>query len=58
MEDRIQDGLQIPSDNFLGDSIADRWHMPTELHSNPSSLWDRLRLPIRFIRFVVAGSLS
>ena len=26
MEDRIQDGLQIPSDNFLGDSVADRWN--------------------------------
>ena len=25
MEDGFQDGLQIPSDDFLCDSVADRW---------------------------------
>src|SRR6266852_4946127 len=33
-------------------------HSPIELHCSPVSLWDRLKLPIPFIRFAVIALLS
>jgi hypothetical protein len=51
-------GFQRHLDEHLQGPVTDRRHIPTELHSNPSSLWDRLRLPIPSIPFAGAGSLS
>ncbi len=58
MENGLQNGLQIPLDDFLGHAVGDRWHTPSELHSDPTSLWDLPRLSIRSTPCTASGSLS
>ena len=57
MEYRLQNRLQVTTDNLLGDAVSNRWHSHIELHFDPVSLWVRLRSLIRFIRFAVTGLL-
>ena len=57
MEDWLQKRLQIPLDDFLGDSVGDRRHTPGELHYIPADLWDRPRSSTHFIRYEGSNSL-
>jgi hypothetical protein len=49
MKDRLQDRLQITTDDLLSDAIGDGRHGCFELHIGPVSLWDRSRSLTPFI---------
>jgi hypothetical protein len=52
---RLEDWLQKCLDRALNDAILDRGHTPSELHLNPTNLWDRLRSSTRSIRCADSG---
>ena len=58
MKHRLHDRLQIASGNLLSDAVSNCRHTPSELHSYPIDLWDRLKSSTRFIRCVGSGSSS
>ncbi len=50
MDDRLLDRLEISFDHLLRDPVAGRGHTLSELHLDPTNLWDRLRSSTRSIR--------
>jgi hypothetical protein len=43
MKHRLQTRLQVATDDFLGDTVSNRWHSRIELHFYPISLWVQLK---------------
>ena len=58
MENRFHHRLQHHLCDRLRHAIGDRRHGRIELHFDAASLWDRLRLRIRFIPYVVRSLSS
>src|SRR5215472_3527957 len=56
LEIRLEHRLEDELERALHHSVADRRHSAGELHSSPTSLWDRVRLLTRFTRYA-ANSL-
>jgi len=54
-EYRVQVRLNHLLDHHLGHAIRHGWHTPSELHSDPTSLWDLLRSSIRSTRCAASG---
>src|SRR3974390_334927 len=58
LEVRLEDRLEHDLGGGLGDPIPYRRHAPTQLHSFPNGLWDRLKSSIRFTLCAVSDSQS
>jgi hypothetical protein len=54
----LVDGAQHLGDRSLDDLVLQGRHVRIELHFDPASLWDRLRLLTRFTRSVAKSLLS
>jgi hypothetical protein len=50
--------LQHHDNHPLTYLVLEGWHVRIELHFDPASLWDRLRLLTRFTRSVAKSLLS